>query len=210
MPIIAGRASAAYGGGFAAITATPFTLLGNYYALGSVAGDGSATVLQFTNIPNDYSHLQLRVVAQNSDTSTGGNNTTTIRANGDTGSNYAYHSVSNIGAANTSSLIAKGAVSQSSFNWWYTGAAWQNASGSGANANVSIFLIDIFDYASNAKNKPFRNRFSFQFNSQASTNGGVLLGAGVWLNTAPITSLSFTAATGAFTSKSLISLYGVK
>jgi hypothetical protein len=185
-------------------------------SLGAVTPSSGTSVITFSNIPQTYTHLQVRaVVATTASETTIGDDSIYMRFNGDTGNNYSFHSLNGgLGAANSTTVIAKASTSASSLNWWYAGAAWQNAN-SFAGAAVSTYIIDIVDYTNTNKHKVVKTLFGFEANS-TSTNSGILLGSGLWFKAGSgvtsdaITTISFTAATYSFTQTTQYALYGVK
>ena len=80
----------------------------SYESIASATGTGSSGTITFSSIPGTYQHLQIRINSRNDSTDGA---TTTMRFNGDTGSNYARHylygdgaTVSASGNATTTSM----------------------------------------------------------------------------------------------------------
>ena len=66
-----------------------FTKFGDFYQIAtSTASTGSVADITFSNIPQDYTHLQIRVMARSSDSTT--RNLKGV-FNSDTGANYSTH-----------------------------------------------------------------------------------------------------------------------
>ena len=95
MPIIATRASAAYGAGFAAITAVPYLgPFGAYDALASVSvPSGGLASVTFAGIPTDYKHLEIRMFAKFTVLTSG-----RVRFNNDSSAIYSGHSFHGAGS----------------------------------------------------------------------------------------------------------------
>ena len=182
-PLITTRAGAsanAYGWGAASAVATSFESI----ATNSLSG---ATSYTFSSIPSTYKHLQIRfsmIVGA-------GNDAIYMRANGDTGSNYAGHGMwqtSATGYANNSQMYAYGS--------FY-----------GANQTYpTVAIIDILDYASTTKYKTFRTYSGQNTNGTANTN--INLNSGVWMSTTAISSILIRS--GCTMNSGSIALYGIK
>jgi hypothetical protein len=203
MPIIAGRASAAYGAGFAAITAPPYLgPFGSYDALSSVTvGATAVPSVTFTGIPNGYRHLQIRGISRCS-RAIASTNVLIIRFNDDatTGNYWSTHNLQGDGAsAYTQQIQTVGAV-----------GIWGGVStgGSAASNTFGSMITDILDYANTNKNKTTR---SFQGSEDNAANGIVGMISGLWVSTNPITSITLLDNTGHnFVQYSSFALYGVK
>jgi hypothetical protein len=192
MPIIAGRASAAYGAGFAAITAAPY--LGPFGAFDSLASVTSpaASTITFSAIPTGYKHLQIRGIANNGETS--GFNNQSLRFNADTSTNYSAH----ILYGNGTSALASNQTSSSSIN---------DAFRVPPTGTHAAFIIDILDYNSVNKAKTIRVLTGGDTNSV----GWIGLHSGLWFKTPEaITSITLNSSVGNFGTNSKFSLYGIK
>lgn len=157
---------------------------------------GSTSSITFVSIPQDYTHLNIRFLIQNTSASNGGQGGF-ISFNGDTTfSNYRSHSLYGSGTAASSFT-----VQSAGWNGVYYGTT------TGTTVSAARAAIDgwILDYTNTSKNKVAR------FLNGWDTNGAgeVLFSSGMWINTSAITSLSisvnsFNVGSGIF------SLYGVK
>lgn len=164
---------------------------GSMYPLGVFTLASSQATVEFTNIPQTYTHLQLRTNFLCSAT-----NNPHIRVGGssiDTGSNYSWHHLYGDG----SSALNNGSGGQSFVYCGYS----QNSS----NPNVSV--IDILDYRNVNKNKTMRI-----LAGQDNNGGGeVALWSGSWYNSSTaIQSIRFSAPSGNFNANSSFALYGVQ
>jgi hypothetical protein len=172
----------------------------NYYMepIATTLGTGSSGTITFSNIPQGYKHLQIRMLVKGTSTSGGVNTGCKIEFNGDTTStNYYRHSLTGNGSS------ASAAASNSNNEII-------NAIGSSSSANVyGINIVDILDYANTSKYKTVRNLLGQDNNG----SGIVQLTSGLWSNTAPITSIALVADPTYitnWTTASRFSLYGIK
>jgi hypothetical protein len=191
MPIIAGRASAAYGAGFAAITAPPYLgPFGAFDALSTVTvGATAVSEIYFLGVPTGYKHLQIRGSLLGSST----NDDVLAQFNGAT-SGYAYHEM----RANGSTVTSGGSANTTGF---YV------ATNALSTSFPTVFVMDVLDYASTSKNKTAKI-----LQGKDSNGGGTIsLFSGLYHGTTnPITSIRIYAAGGNFNQYSSFALYGVK
>ena len=161
--------------------------------LGSSAA--SVTFSSLGDYSSTYKHLQIRFSAR-SDRSGTNNDNLSLRLNGDSGSNYAFHSLAGDGG---SAFTARGtSATRVDFGQMIAGATTTAQSfGSG--------FIDILDvYAT--KNKTVRGLAGLN-----GSNSWIFLTGGVWINTGSVTSLTFGSVSGSnLISGSRFSLYGIK
>ena len=156
----------------------------------TVAGGGTSYV-EFTSIPSTFTHLQIRLI---NDTSAGDIN---IKAqfNGDTGSNYSWHT-----------LYGSGAGAYSDFNGvssTYYGSFSRGGNGSGI---FGTSVADILDYKNTNKYKTVRT-----LAGKDSNGGGIIwLSSGLWQSTAAISSIKIFPDSGNFAQYSQFALYGIK
>jgi hypothetical protein len=195
MPIIATRASAAYGAGFAAVTTIPYQgPFGAYDALATTTLSTPTASVTFSGIPSGYKHLQLRFISRDVASAT----YFQVSFNGDTSSsNYTWHTLEGNGTSASANGVATGS---------FPGAVVNQAGGSGTGI-FSASIIDILDYANTSKNKTVRSLCGFDANG----TGAVALQSNLWINTAAITSISFLYnGSPNIDEKSTFALYGVK
>lgn len=193
MPIIAGRASAAYGAGFAAITAPPY--LGPFGAYDSLAtttvGATAVSSITFAGIPTGYKHLQIRASVLGSSL----NADIIAQFNGvTTSNNYSLHEL----RGNGSTVAASSGVN---------GTGFYVATNALTTTFPTVFVMDILDYGNISKNKTVR-----VLQGKDSNGGGsVSLFSGLYHGTTnPITSIRVFTSGGDFNQYSSFALYGVK
>jgi hypothetical protein len=179
---VAGAGAAGGGGSFDLLETT---LLGSDTASVTFSGLGSYSA---------YKHLQIRATTRLSPNSTLVGSR--LRMNADSGNNYSEH----ILYGQAGSVTSGATTSQTSIT------AFTTANSAPANSFAGQ-VIDILDFSNTNKNTTIRHLYG------ALVAGGVdtiALQSGAWLNTAAVTSISFTAASGNYLTGSRFSLYGIK
>jgi hypothetical protein len=163
-------------------------------------GSAGASSVTFTNIPNTYTHLQIRGIMRDS-RATFGNSGGYLQFNGDTGSNYSAHQFFGDG----SSLVTYGLVNQ-------TNMGFGAGAGNGAPTNTfGAIIIDILDYANTNKNKTIRILDGVDINGTVAGYGGVMeFASGSWRNTSAVTSIKITPNDPNYRQYTSFALYGVK
>ena len=172
----------------------------SYESIATVSvGAGGTSSVDFTSIPNTYTHLQLRYIAQ-TNRGTYGIAEYELRFNNST-TDYNYHpfygdgsSVASLSYSFSSGLRGDGEIGTS------TGGTF----GGG--------VLDILDYANTNKNKTVRWLGGVDINGTIAGYGGrVGLFSGLWRSTSAITSIKLVPYTGSlFTQYSHFALYGIK
>jgi hypothetical protein len=167
----------------------------SYESIASATGTGSSGTITFSSIPATYKHLQIRLLARSTQTGVS-NISALIQCNGDTGSNYARHTLSGDGASAT----ASGTSSTSLMTLFRITAA-------SAAANImGVGIVDIQDYESTTKYKTLRSISGQDENGV----GSIRLQSGLWQSTSAINSLSIYLASDSFTTSTVVALYGIK
>ncbi len=153
----------------------------------------SGTGVTFSSIPSTYVALQIRYSILTDTAGPLG----TFRFNGDTATNYGYHTLQGTG----STAIAGGYTSQ-------TNILISEDQLGASTTRPTVGIIDIHNYASTTQNKTVR---IFAGSDQVTT-GTVALISGLWRSTSTITSVSvnFIGGGANFASGSTIALYGIK
>lgn len=163
---------------------------------------GSGTTFTLSSIPSTYKSIQIRCLVKTNFTAAADVTGLRIRFNGDTGTNYAYHSLLGNGAAASS----ENATSTNEINI-------PICVGSAASVGSSTFgaaIIDIVDYASTTKYKTLRS-FAGANANLANTQYKVALQSGLWMSTSALTSITFTNDNAdSFVAGTTFALYGIK
>lgn len=176
------------------------TLTGSYDSLGSVTVSSSVASIVFTGIPTNYQHLQIRGIIR-SDKSADTNADMYLYLNGDTSTaNYTRHYLRGNGTAASSLGFAASASPVAG-----------EAPAASSPANVfGATIIDILNYANVNTNTNVRT-FHGDEQGTGTTQNNIYLTSSLWLNTSPVTSLTFTLqASTNFVQYSSLALYGVK
>jgi hypothetical protein len=174
-----------------------------FVPIATATGTGSSGTITFSSIPATYQHLQLRFMVKTTET-TSIFRDYRLRFNGDTGSNYARHTLTGDGAT----ASAAGAASVTEITAINTVIPTSNA----AFANMmGVGIVDLHDYTSTTKNKTVRIFTGADVNRSTAPVGRVTLNSGLYFATpAAITSITFVLTSGSLTTSSVLSLYGIK
>jgi hypothetical protein len=176
----------------------------NYYMepiATTLLGSSQATI-SFTNIPQNYKHLQVRGIMRN-DVAITGMGDLRVRFNSDSSANYVYHILYGDGTS-----AAAGAATSQTY-----GRLARNVTPC-ANNGTSIFgtfIADILDYSNVNKFKTIRSLGGSNNNTATAAAQSISLTSSAWLNTAPISQIDITDdSSGNFVQYSRFSLYGIK
>jgi hypothetical protein len=170
---------------------------GAYFPLGEYTVPSAQSTITFSNIPQTYTHLQLRCSVQSSRATNTGD-FFLVRFNSDSASNYYYgHNLQGDGAS---------------------AIAYANGAGTGiyierivnfqeSNSTFSPVITDILDYKSSNKNKVTRSLAGYDKNG----GGQINFSSGLWYKTPEaITTITITlGSAGNFNVGSTFALYGV-
>ena len=175
---------------------------GAFYSIATATvTSGGTTSVTFSSIPSTYTHLQIRAIANDTYTvSAPSSGQIYVNFNGDTGTNYWYHSIYGTGTA---------ASSQGGGGYSGIYVLAGTTTGGVANNLMTPSIMDILDYTNTNKYKTTRTLSGTNVNA---TGGGkyIALQSGAWANTAAITSIVITSLGTAFDQYSSFALYGVK
>jgi predicted transcriptional regulator len=174
---------------------------GAFYSIATATvTSGGTTSVTFSSIPSTYTHLQIRAIANDTTTSAPASSQNYVTFNGDTGTNYWYHSI-----------YGNGTTASSQGGSGYSGIYVLAGATTGGVANnlMTPSIMDILDYTNTNKYKTTRTLSGTNVNA---TGGGkyIALQSGAWANTAAITSIVITSLGTAFDQYSSFALYGVK
>lgn len=175
------------------------TFQSGMFAIATISLTSSQSSVSFTDIPANYTHLQLRVLAR-SDRASNPTSNVQMTFNGSTASNYADHDVTGNGST------ATGEAGTSKAN-----IAMQRIPGATGTASVfGAVVADILDYSSTTKNKTVRWFGGCDLNG----SGEIYFGSGLWYISpiAAITSITLKTFDGNanFLANSHFALYGIK
>jgi hypothetical protein len=199
-------------GGFKSLTRYYDMLAGNpvfvantYDSIATITvGAGGASNVEFTGIPNSYTHLQIRGIVQSNRPIYTTDNLDVAVGNGsiDTGANFSRHGVYSDFTSGTA-IISDANVNSTLFVNGYTTTVVANAFGA--------FVIDILDYANPNKFKTARGL------SGADGNGSVLgynpstgVTSGSWRSNSSITNIRLSLFLSTMNQYSTFALYGIK
>lgn len=178
---------------------TPDT--GSYFPLGEFTLNSSRTTVDFTNIPQTYKHLQIRLMAR-TDRATFSTDTFALRFNSDTSAIYGYHNIYGdgfnvVGAGNTLNDTRI--------------LGTQNLLTNAANSNMfGVAVIDILDYNNTNKLKTVRFLAGANANNTGTEEPRLVFSSGLWRSTSAITSVTLSPNNGTnFVANSQFALYGV-
>ena len=176
------------------------TFQSGMFALATVSLASSQSSITFSDIPSEYSHLQIRTIYKNVTTGAADYDAMRIQYNGDTGSSYSWHYVKGEGTGS-------GGVNQASSSaYMWSGAVMR--SGTGQTSMFSANVIDIYDYANTSKNKTQKWYSGTEYNGTYPFSA---LGTGTWYSTSAVTSIKLYCDTNAsFAQYSTFALYGIK
>jgi hypothetical protein len=171
----------------------------SYESIASASGTGSSGTITFSSIPSTYTSLQVRAISKTS-TAVDGVNSSLIRLNGDSGTNYAYHAL--YGDGTTAS--AQGVATQNSGAIYYSSVL----SGTNNTNMVGTLILDLHDYASTSRYKTLRTLGGGETNGNGTSY--VALTSSLWQSTAAVSSISFITVSGNWTTQTQFALYGIK
>ena len=158
-----------------------------------MVGAGGAASVTFSNIGQQFAHLQLRCFGR-TDYSVS-NAALQLRFNGDSGTNYAIHNL--YGDGSSAGSLGGALVNVNNVGDLPNPSALSNSYG--------ISIIDILDFNNTNKFKTVRSLSGMELNG----SGIVRLYSGLWQNTSVITSITFISGGGAnLSSNSRFDLYG--
>jgi len=160
----------------------------------NVAG-GSTTSVAFDSIPQDYSHLQIRIAAK---AVYANNGHFAIKANFNNSSSQYYQLHRLVGDG--SSVSSQAGSSDTDMWWGYIPTLQASSEGFGTS------VVDLLDYSSENKNTTVRVLNGYTNSQKAS----VSLSSSLWQNTEAITKISFDVDSFPIASGSRFSLYGIK
>jgi hypothetical protein len=193
MPIVgsfAGASARAYGLGAG-------VQIGDFESIATTTLTGNQLQIDFDNIPQTYTHLQLRIFARNSEATT--DSGVTFRFNDDSGTNYSGNTL----RGNSGDVFVSAVTSATKgYCGWITGS-------SSLTNNFGITIFDILDYRNINKSKTTRSIAGYDNNGPSAN---IWFVSSNWRSTSAITKISLTGDNQAgrnFVQYSHFALYGV-
>lgn len=163
--------------------------LGSMFPIGTFTLSSAQADVTFTNIPQTYTHLQIRFIARISAA-----DDVVMRFNGDTANNYRNHILYGNGTS---------ALAGVPFTNAYSAAALYYTSNT---ASIAGGVIDILDYRSTSKNKTMRFLGGYDDNG----SGNIDFASALWFKTPEaITSITLKPVSANFSANTSFALYGV-
>ena len=172
--------------------------VGSMDAIGVVSLTATTSSVVFSNIPQTYSHLQLRITGKSARANSYGSTIFTQVNSDTTPANYKSHYLVGDGTS-----VSGGAVAQNTGYYLYAGLAM----GSNATNVTTTNITDIYDYSVVGKYKTSKALLG---ECTTTPSGYCGMYTSVWMGTAAITSLTLVVFEWTWASGSLISLYGIK
>ena len=167
---------------------------GAYELISTQVLGSTTTSVTFSSIASTYNHLQIRMTPRIAVAAGTGTFEMDVRLNGDTATNYSWHTLRGTGSSVTSAGFAT--QNQMALNFSLPSA-------SQASGIFGAAVLDILDYAATTKYKTVR--------TLSGWSGGLQLSSGSWRNTAAVSSVTLFDVNGwGFATGSRFSLYGIK
>ena len=177
------------------------TFQSGMFAIATVSLTSSASSIEFSSIPSNYTHLQLRCISTTS-RATYSLDQLYVRFNSDVVANYSWHELAGNGAAAS-------AGSGSGAGQVYMNLGWTSSTVTASTFGVHI--MDILDYKDTTKYKTIKVLGGMDINGTTAGYGGVVkLSSGAWRSTSAISTITITPDNNPFQANSHFALYGIK
>jgi len=173
---------------------------GAYDSIGTLTvPSGGVSSVTFGSIPQNYTHLELRISAQATLASGSGPGQYFMNFNNDISGNYTRHDLAGDGVTAAAAGFGTGSYNYASIQrGYYTNSASNVFSG---------HVVSILDYSNTNKNTVVRNFGGFDANG----TGEIYVSSSMWINTAAISTITITCIAGnLFREFSQFSLYGIR
>lgn len=189
MPLLTTQSSRGYG--FSRLsTQVPAE---SYYSIATQAISSNSNTIEFTSIPQNYKHLQLRFY--------------TLTSSFSAGAYFKFNNDTTVGNYKHASLYANG--SGNGVGYFDTNAIFPNFCG-GTSSEPGIGILDIHDYANSNFYKTWRGWDGCGKSDGSTAVGYTEMMGGYWASTSAITSMKFTFAGSTFNVGTVIAMYGVR
>jgi hypothetical protein len=171
------------------------------FALATISLTSAQSSVTFSGIPTNYTHLQVRMLAQ-TNRGTVGRDAVGLQFNGDTASNYNSHGFYGDGSA--IGVEANGTdveITLRNVGTTTTGSAY-----------FGFIIFDVLDYSSTTKYKTVRFTGGVDVNGTVGGAGGTAtFGSGLYMSTSAVNSINLMPGSGTtFSANSHFALYGIK
>ena len=167
---------------------------GSYFPLGEFTLASAQATIDFTNIPQTYTHLQLRIMCKSTYASASTSFAYPVRFNNNSDTAYTSHRLR--GDGSTASASGSAASAQASFGDYPTATT----------SNIFyVGIMDILDYTNTNKNKTVRMLEGYDANGSGQIN----FRSFAWLKTTAIDRITITDGYANFAQHSSFALYGV-
>jgi hypothetical protein len=177
------------------------TSMGSYWALQSYTAKSFESSVMFSNIPQNFSHLEIRMSAKH--LASGEYDVAIFHAfNGDM--SVGNYSVSRIGASGNAANAGSNGTGS------YTIYSSSQAGGQIDRGLYAPTVTNIYDYSSSSKYKILKTTSGFSTNFQQPTDV-IWMAQGTWYNTSPINSITlYSQSVEPWAPGTKIALYGIK
>ena len=187
------------------IASSRLAAAGDFESIATAAVTSNTTFVEFTSIPQTYTHLQIRYIAR-TNRNQYASDVMAMQLNGDTSALYNHHNLDGTGAAVESGGSASGQTSSR--------VARPAASGAPENT-FSAGIIDILDYKNTNKNHVIRSFCGVDVNGDTGNGTGIMsLFSALHRSTTAISSIKLfvivTESQFSFIPYSHFALYGIK
>lgn len=190
-------------GSIESASSSSLTTSNSYSSIASyVFPSNSLGTIMFSGIPQNYKHLQLRIIARSTRTYSGNAlDVMSMRINGDyqTASHYLYGNG------------AGGSVGSNYQPGWNAGLIVSASSGTLAtNANVfSPVVIDIYNYSNTSMYKTARSTFGIETNLAYADAGVEGIGGTMFPQLTPVQTIQIDCSNANFAQNTIVALYGI-
>lgn len=178
------------------------TAVGAMEAISSITLSGSQSTVEFNNIPQTYTHLQIRMLASSARSGYPTDDFNYWFNGNNSGTSYALHTL-NAGIGATATANAGGGGDQSVMYLQWCSSTYSYSAYTAA-------ILDILDYTNTNKYKTTKAFSGYDLNANVSYGGTVGLHSGLYKSTNAITSITMSPASAAWAANSTFSLYGIK
>lgn len=168
-----------------------------FESIASFNGTGSSNEFDFTNIPQTYKHLQLRIYGRCGDASADNARGFNMYLNNTIASEYAYYTFH----SNSGGTI-------STENFYPASGAFVYCIAQSQDGEYGVGIIDFYDYADTSKHTHIKSLGGVAFGD--STYDRTHIGATSWDQTTAVNRIRMISNGGNLNSGTRVSLYGIK